>query len=413
MREFYMDTVTQQARLNGKPYFLRGSNVTLLRFFEDDACGSLPWNSVWVRNLHKGFKNFHWNSLRYCIGFPPEEWYDIADEEGILIQDEFPIWYGGKTWSTWPKELKSEELVKQYTEWMRAHWNHPCVVIWDASNETFNKTDELANAVRQVRGLDLSNRPWDNGYSPLREAGDVYEAHPYHFQDPLFKLKDIARESKRPQGNEHPNDGSHAVIINEYGWLWLNRDGSPTTLTRELYKNLLGAGATAAQRRRLYAQYLAAETEFWRCHRTVAGVLHFTALGYSRNSGQTSDHFVKVTTLQYEPEFLKYVPDAFSPIGLMLDEWGEALAAGQSHLFPVIAINDLEKDWRGEVELRVLKEGNVVSKNSERILIPAYGTTRLGISCALPKTKAIYTVEAVLKMANGREVKSIRELPVE
>ena len=141
--------------------------------------------------------------------------------------------------------------------------------------------------------------------------------------------------------------------------------------------------------------------------------MHFTALGYSRNSGQTSDHFVKVTTLQYEPEFLKYVPDAFSPIGLMLDEWGEALAAGQSHLFPVIAINDLEKDWRGEVELRVLKEGNVVSKNSERILIPAYGTTRLGISCALPKTKAIYTVEAVLKMANGREVKSIRELPVE
>jgi len=28
MREFYMDTVTQQARLNGKPYFLRGSNVS-------------------------------------------------------------------------------------------------------------------------------------------------------------------------------------------------------------------------------------------------------------------------------------------------------------------------------------------------------------------------------------------------
>ena len=34
----------------------------------------------------------NWNSLRYCIGFPPDFWYDIADEEGILLQDEFPIW---------------------------------------------------------------------------------------------------------------------------------------------------------------------------------------------------------------------------------------------------------------------------------------------------------------------------------
>ena len=38
----------------------------------------------------------HWNALRYCIGFPPEMWYRIADEEGILIQDEFPIWGGGR-----------------------------------------------------------------------------------------------------------------------------------------------------------------------------------------------------------------------------------------------------------------------------------------------------------------------------
>ena len=32
----------------------------------------------------------------------------MADEEGLLIQDEFPIWDGGKNW---PPELKSDELV--------------------------------------------------------------------------------------------------------------------------------------------------------------------------------------------------------------------------------------------------------------------------------------------------------------
>ena len=106
MREFHFDTVTKKGVLNGKPYFLRGSNVTLYRFFEDSTCKDLPWNSGWVRKLHNSFKQFHWNSLRYCIGFPPDAWYRIADEEGFLIQDEFPIWYGGTGWCSWPKELK-------------------------------------------------------------------------------------------------------------------------------------------------------------------------------------------------------------------------------------------------------------------------------------------------------------------
>ncbi len=413
MREFYMDTVTKQARLNGKPYFMRGSNVTLLRFFEDEACGSLPWNAEWVRNLHKSFKKFHWNSLRYCIGFPPEEWYNIADEEGFLIQDEFPVWYGGKNWSVWPKELAADELVRQYTEWMHDHWNHPCVAIWDAGNETYSATEETAKAVQQVRHLDLSNRPWDNGYSTLREAGDIHESHPYHFQNPSFKLKDIPGQPVRPQGNEFLNDGSHAVIINEYGWLWLNRDGSPTTLTRNLYHNLLGNGASADERRHVYAMYLSAETEFWRCHRQVAGVLHFTALGYSRDSGQTSDHFLNVAQLQYEPQFLKYMPDAFSPVGLMLDEWGKSLTGGRLHEFSILAINDLQTDWRGPVEIRIVKADKILVKNRSPVYIPAYGATKLILPCTVPDAKGIYIVEAVLEMTKGKFVKSIREIPVE
>ena len=48
--------------------------------------------------------------------------------------------------------------------------------------------------------------------------------------------------------NPQAGDGKHAVVINEYGWLWLNRDGTPTTLTRQLYENLLGTRSTTAQR---------------------------------------------------------------------------------------------------------------------------------------------------------------------
>src|ERR1019366_960227 len=158
MREFRLDHETGRAMLNGRPYFLRGSNVTLYRFFEDPQCADRPWREDWVRRLHRAFKGMHWNALRYCIGFPPESWYRIADEEGMLIQDEFPIWQGNQ----WPAQLKSDELIKEYAEWMQERWNHPCVVLWDAQNESV--TVETGKAIQAVRGLDLSNRPWDNGY---------------------------------------------------------------------------------------------------------------------------------------------------------------------------------------------------------------------------------------------------------
>jgi beta-galactosidase/beta-glucuronidase len=153
MRSFRLDAKTGRAVLNGKPYSLRGTNVCVYRFFEDPARGDRPWRAEWVRRLHRAFRSMNWNSIRYCIGFPPELWYRIADEEGLMIQDEFPIWQGGQ----WPAELKSDAIIKEYTEWMRERWNHPCVVIWDAQNESV--TTETGKAIKTLRQLDLSNRP--------------------------------------------------------------------------------------------------------------------------------------------------------------------------------------------------------------------------------------------------------------
>ena len=412
MREFRYDTLSGMTRLNGKPYFMRGSNITLYRFFEDGACKDLPWNSDWVRRLHRSFKQFHWNGLRYCIGIAPEEWYRIADEEGIMIQDEFPIWYGGRGWCVWPEELKTDELAREYAEWMQEQWNHPSVVIWDASNETVSHdgaTEEIAKAIETVRPLDLSNRQWDNSYSSVRSPGDVMELHPYHFSRPTFRLQDIAGETGNPGGN--PNEKNYMKIINEYGWLWLNRDGTPTTLTRDLYKNILGKDSAEAQRRHIYASYLAAETEFWRCHRQAAAVLHFTALAYSRTNGQTSDHFIDVENLVYDPEFLKYMPDAFSPAGLMLDEWGKEIETGIPHDYRVIAINDLEAVWKGIIFMRIFNGEKLISENSSDLIIPSFGQTKAILKLQGPQEPGNFVVIASLERGNDKPIRSIREIP--
>ncbi|MEI8291690.1 MAG: glycoside hydrolase family 2 TIM barrel-domain containing protein [Verrucomicrobiota bacterium] len=413
MREFKLDPATGRAMLNGKPYFMRGSNITLYRFFEDSERGVLPWSEAWVRKLHQRVKDMHWNSLRYCIGFPPEFWYRIADEEGVLIQDEFPIWFGGTKWSALSKELKTDELAKEYAEWMRERWNHPCVVVWDANNETV--CAETGPAIQSVRGLDLSNRPWDDSYNYPQDPGDVYESHPYHFSNPKFKLAGLATANPVPAGNVFTNDGKHAVIINEYGWLWLNRDGTPTTLTSNLYLNLLGANSTTEQRRNLYARYTAAETEFWRSHRQVAAVLHFTALGYSRADGQTSDHWKEkgVAKLEWEPEFYRYVRDSFAPVGLMVDYFAEKAGVGTDVKITVVAINDLYEAWKGPVTLRLKNGKRIISKWQLPCRIEALGRTNLVFDVKLPEQAGNCTIEAELRGADGHPVRSVREVIIE
>lgn len=408
LRSFRTDPHTGRALLNGQTYFLRGSNVCIYRFFEDAARENLPWDRDWVRQLHRRFKEMHWNSLRYCIGFPPELWYEIADEEGILIQDEFPIWYGGKP-DAWPKEITQQHLAVEFTEWMRERWNHPCVVIWDAQNET---TDDrvVAATLMAVRAQDLSNRPWDNGWGTPQQPGDLSEAHPYRANRKGF-FANFAKETGIPDNG--PRHGARPpYLINEYGWLWINRDGTLPTLTQDVYARLLGEQATPSERFLYYARTLAAKTEFWRSRRQCAGVLHFCGLGYSRHDGQTSDHFIDLRKLTYEPHFRRYVGDSFAPTGIMLDFWGAELPAGESREFPVALLNDLPESWSGSVRLRLSLDGKTVAEETQPCLLAAWGEQRLAFRLALPAAPGRYELDAALLRPGSPEVHSLRDFTV-
>jgi hypothetical protein len=407
MREFYFDPKARRAMLNGKPYFMRGSNISLYRFFEDAERGSLPWNDEWVRNLHRRIKDMNWNSLRYCIGQPPERWYEIADEEGILIQNEFPIWYAKDI----PEQITTDELAAQFSQWMRDHWNHACVVIWDACNET--KSQRVADAITRVRGLDLSNRPWDNAYSAPQMPGDVSEQHVYHYNwRPGFRPKTLGKLDYSTDGALGAN--KHAVIVNEYGWLWVNRDGTPTDLTDRWYRMALGKSMTPANLFRTQALWLAADTEFWRAHRHVAGLLHFTALSYSNPPhGLTADNWIKggVAKLEWEPEFYKYVRDAFSPVGLMLNLSFDKAQAGVKSEIPLILINDLEVAWMGPVTLRLKSGERVIFEKSQDATIEPFGTANIVFAVNWPEQIGPYVMEAELKRAT-EPVRSVRDLTI-
>lgn len=361
MREFRFDGKTKRAYLNGQVYYLRGSNITLHRFFEDPLCEDRPWDEEWVRKLLGDLpKQMNWNYFRFCIGPVPDRWLEICDEVGLLIQNEFFVWTGGPGWyQGYSRKYDADEMIRQYKDWMRDNWNHPCVVVWDANNETKDSIfgDKIIPAVRP---LDLSHRPWENSYNPPAGEIDPVEDHPYlmsggYFGKLTFKMSDLENRDGSPRPGKLPSD-KHAPIVNEYGWLWLNRDGSPTRLTEGVYSQLMGDDASPRERLDMWAYLLAGKTEYWRAHRKYAGILHFVYLTCSYPGVYTSDHFQDVTRLKLDPAFADYVGQAFKPLGVYINFFQPTLAAAESRSFKIMMVNDYARTVNGDLVLSLESE---------------------------------------------------------
>lgn len=400
MREFRSDAKTGKFYLNGKVYYLRGSNITLHRFFEDPLCGDLPWNEKWLRKLLVDIpKKMNWNSFRFCIGPVPDKWLDIADEAGLLIQNEFFVWTGAPSWDkNYSRKYDVDEMIRQYGEWIRDNCNHPSVVIWDANNETLEPLFG-EKIIPAVRDLDLSKRPWENSYNPPVHPDDPVEEHPYLFYSTAmsgemkFRMSDLEKMDGDIPGNRKTN---YVRLINEYGWLWLNRDGSPTLLTEKLYPLLLGTNSTKEQRFELNAYLLAGKTEYWRAHRKFAGVLHFVYLTCSYPGVYTSDHFTDVKNLILNPYFEDYMSHAFKPLGVYINFFQPTLPQSETRTFEIYMVNDYDFNLSGKLELILeTKGGKKLAVSEGGFSIPPAGATKLEIKMTIPQVKADCVLKAI------------------
>jgi beta-galactosidase len=409
MREFRYDGTSKRAWLNGKVYYIRGSNITLHRFFEDPLCQDLPWREAWVRKLLGELpKQMHWNYFRFCIGPVPDQWFDICDEVGLLVQNEFFIWTGGQGWYPgYSRTYDGDELIREYKDWMRDNWNHPSVAVWDANNETKNDIFHT-KVIPAVRGLDLSNRPWENSYNPPAGPDDLVEDHPYlmssgYFGKLSFKMTDLEKMDGRSKANL---PAGHAPIINEYGWLWLNRDGTPTVLTTNVYAQLMGTNVTARQRLDLYAYLLGAKTEFWRAHRQYAGIVHFVYLTCSYPGVFTSDHFQDVAKLKLDPAFMDYVGEAFKPLGVYINCFQPTLPAGATREFEIMLVNDEIRPQTGQLTLTLeTKTAKVLARAEGAFDLAAAGQQTCRLSLAIPRASGDCVLKAVAR-AKGRSAKA-------
>jgi beta-galactosidase len=384
--------------LNGKPYFLRGTNVTLQRFFEDPDSRDLVWNKDWVRKFLIDYpKQLNWNVMRICVGIVPDFWYDLADEYGLLFQNE---------WLYWQNHGWDEQIRKEYTDWVWTDGSHPSIAIWDAINE--NQDDYIGNTlIPELKKLDPT-RLWDAGYMTGSQMtlDEMDEPHPYQgpwnqdireFEKNPYPLGDL---DFKPALIRQAEESFAAQLVNEYGWIWLWRNGTPSKLTVEVYDYYLGPGSTPEQNREFQAYWLQLETEWLRSNPALAGVLAFCYL--ANNYGYTGDWFIDdIKDLKPGPA-MQWFQHCFAPAAVFINLTDERYMKhipphqpGSELVFSLAGVNNQPIPVAGTVNVRLLNAaGKTMLEQTLKVELRSLGRSDYPSKLILPDKPGGYLMVA-------------------
>ncbi|MCX7876491.1 MAG: hypothetical protein N2321_10040 [Melioribacteraceae bacterium] len=420
--------------LNSKRIFLTGSTITLNRFLEDKERADLPWNKEWVKKLIIDLpKKFGWNTLRISLGLLPDFWYDLADEYGILLQNEYPMW-----------NLRGEnsELKKEFTNWIWNDANHPSIVIWDALNENVNDFI-VKELIPELKKID-NTRIWDAGWTgfdgklnlEMKEIHWYSLGHGWWVNDNYVTTQRNKYRFGSLQNNynllDEYKNSTIPLLLNEYGWFWQNREGTRSAIRtygefrtddvipftknyeyfemdgtqlysyRDIYDYYLGQNASKEERENFQSYILNIETEFLRASKYFAGVLSFSYL--SNNNGYTGDWFESEITKLIPKEPLFAQANSMRPFATFIDlEDGRYLKnpvfykPKEKIKINLIAVNDTDSLKSGNVKISLINTQNkIVNQKSFNIILTEFERKQTLFEIALPDYEDNFLVKSEL-----------------
>ena len=373
--------------LNNERRVLMGSNIPFHRLLSDPERGGLPWDLKWIKKALVDIpKSHHMFFFRFHLGHAYNRWYDIADEYGIMLQDE---------WMFWTITGSYKQIEKEFTDWVTENINHPSIVIWDALNETKDQIIQ-EKIIPKLKKLDPT-RPW--------ELVDFPEDHPY-----IYSLGPVLNDRKFGYARSILELGKNKqpTMVNEYLWWWLDQKANPTFLTEMVIKRWLGYKRPSGKQLLEHQAFLAAElTELWR-RLNVDAIMPFVYL--SSNRGATANWFLgQLKQLRPKP-ILTVLKNVFSPVGISLELWDRHFLLDKSREVMVYFFNDTPDTQKVDVELRWRGHQKKI-EGQKNILLRPHQHLRKKIKLYCQGRERATELEARLKNRNG-SVLAITKKPV-
>jgi beta-mannosidase len=158
-------------RLNGQRIYARGSNYIATQWLSqaDRAFYERDLKLVVEANL---------NSLRVHAHLERPEFYDAADELGVMIWQDFPLQWG------YTDELAfHEEATRQAADMIERYYDHPSIIVWCMHNESphsmswMKKRDPNQNLALDEKLFEVAKKA-DPARIPHRDSG-AGDGHSY------------------------------------------------------------------------------------------------------------------------------------------------------------------------------------------------------------------------------------------
>jgi hypothetical protein len=159
-------------RWNGAPLQVRG----VLHWGYSPPFLAPPSDVAFWRRQLEDFRSLGFNTLKCCLWVPPPCVYDLCDEMGLLVWQEYP------TWHPTMDAAHKDELVREYGEFFAADGSHACVAFRSLTCETGHGAeldvvkalfDACHAAVPDTLVVD------DSSWIGWQRITDFWDEHPY------------------------------------------------------------------------------------------------------------------------------------------------------------------------------------------------------------------------------------------
>ena len=332
-------------------------------------------DTVWVRRfLRTAIHEYGFNHLRMHLGHAQSFWYDIADEEGIMLQDEWCFMH--------EKDPEGENLRQTETEfrmWVKENINHPSIIAWDMENEG---DVSLAALCEELKEYDPT-RPW---------AEDDFDTqHRYEYSENIVPRPYCEPDGKRP------------TTVLESCRLWINPMGELEP--RENFKTSRTATSwgvyyyTTPLLEQLQADIHADQGTYFRSLKVLAwapfALLSGTVNGHNYFRGDIRDSLVARKNLSMLSALNK-------PVGasLMMLQAKETYKEKRIYVpggyfsKPVVVWNDTESPVKASVKVALVADGKEITSELFDVTVPASDAVTMEnpFSLGLPEKAGEYDV---------------------
>jgi beta-mannosidase len=379
--------------LNRKRLFIRGSNYYYHLYMSEMN------RAAYARDL-KLMLGMNINMIRLHCHFSNPEFYDLADEQGVLLwQDFLEAWY--------PEDRAfSLRAAALYDPLIRSVRNHPSIALWTTCDEESleNYRDLTKHLAARPALLDPQRRP------VVRSTGRYGDAHVYHgwYDGSVWEYTQMTEQFVSELGaTSLPNyetlikfmPDQWPIRAHAQEWFFrrlqipeaLRAWGDPSGLTLQEY-----IPRTQAYVARLFQ--IALERMRRLKYHPAGGVLHFHAIDIWPSVTMAAVDFDRVPTAVYDT-----VRRSFEPVLASIEYDRDRWPAGTEVRCGIWAINDR---WdpipEATVRWRIQKPGSSPLQQGEwKLTLPEDSTQRLGDATWTAAEPGPYELRAEVRSAEG------------